>query len=601
MPKKPKSPGKPTELRRRAEQQLEESQLTPVFHNPIDSQRLLHELEVHQIELEMQNAELRLARDEAESMLEKYTDLYDFAPVGYFTLDADGKILLANLTGCLLAGTQRNRLVGRNFRLLVTPEYRPAFDDVITKVFEDPFKRSVDVELSSDGQPPTPVNIEVACTPDASGFRIVVVDITDRKQAERILRREEALFSSLIEHAPVGIYMIDSGFRLQQANPTALEVFRNISPLLGRDFSEIVHILWPKGVASEITAQFRHTLQTGEPYQASEFNQRRRDIHMNEVYEWQIQRVTLPDGEFGVVCFFNNITARKKVETAQHRLDMLTASNLKLKQEIIRRRAVEGKLHQTQHEQKTLLVQSRLFQKQLRDMSHQILQTQEEERKRISRELHDVIAQTLVAINVNLAALARGNADNPQGLQQKIATTHRLIEKSVAIVHRFALELRPTVLDDLGLIPALHAYLQEYMADTGIRASLKAYAGIEKASATVRTALYRVAQESLTNIACHAGASQVTVSIEEINGTIVMKITDNGQGFDVDAIATAKANNRLGMLGMRERIEMIGGTFCVDSAPGQSTTVHVEIKPTAPSTRKRAVKKSAKNASLECS
>ncbi len=600
MPQKPKSPGEPTELRRRAERQVEESQATPVSHSETDTRRLLHELDVHQIELEMQNAELRLARDEAESMLEKYTDLYDFAPVGYFTLAADGTILLANLTGSILVGTERHRLVGRCFRMLVTPDDRPTFDAVLSKIFEDPAKRSIDVELSSDGQPPRAVNIEVGCASNGTECRAVVVDITERKHAEDVLRRDEALFSSLIEQAPVGIYMIDSGFRMQQANPTALEVFRNVSPLIGRDFSEIIHIVWPKRVAGEIAARFRHTLKTGESYQSSDFAERRRDIHAGEVYEWQIQRVTLPAGEFGVVCFFNNITARKKAETAQRRMEVLTASNLKLKNEIIHRRAVEEALHQTEHDQKKLLEQSRLHQEQLRDMSHKILHAQEEERKRVSRELHDVIAQTLVAIKLHLAALAHGDSDNPEGLLQKIATTHRLVEKSVDIVHRFAQELRPTVLDDLGLIPALHAHLQQYMADTGIRASLKAYAGIEKASAAVRTALFRVAQESLSNVARHAGATQVSVSIENIKGTITMKITDNGQGFDVDATTTARASNRLGMLGMRERIEMIGGTFCVDSAPGQATTILAKIKPAAPPPRKRAAKKSASSAHLEC-
>ncbi len=600
MPKKPTSPGEPTELRRRAERQMEERQTAPVSNTETDSRRLLHELDVHQIELEMQNAELRLARDEAESMLEKYTELYDFAPVGYFTLAAKGTILLANLTGSVLVGTERNRLVGRSFRMLVTPQHRPAFDDFLARVFEDPARRSIDIELSSDGQPPRAVNVEVQRSPDGEECRMAVVDIAERKQAEETLRRNEALFSALIGQAPVGVYVVDSGFRLQQANPIAMAIFGNVSPLIGRDFSEIIHILWPKRVAGETTARFRHTLKTGEPYQSPEFSERRRDIHVQEVYEWQIQRVTLPAGEFGVVCFFSNITARKKAETAQRRMDVLTASNLKLTKEILHRRTVETALHQTEQQQKKLLEQSRRQQEQLRDMSHQILQAQEEERKRISRELHDVIAQTLVAINVNLAALASGCADTPQSLQQKIATTHQLVEKSVDIVHRFALELRPTVLDDLGLIPALHSHLKRFTSDTGIRANLNCFAGIEKTSITIRTALFRVAQESLTNVARHAGASQVTIEIEKLKGAVIMRITDDGRGFDVDDTATARANNRIGMLGMRERIEMIGGAFCVESALGQPTTIHVNVKLPAPQPRTSPVKKSARKSSLEC-
>ena len=148
----------------------------------------------------------------------------------------------------------------------------------------------------------------------------------------------------------------------------------------------------------------------------------------------------------------------------------------------------------------------------------------------------------------------------------------------ITIVHQFALELRPTVLDDLGLVPALHAHMKKFMADTGIRASLQVFAGIEKSPAPVRTMLYRVAQEALTNVARHARASQVGVNIEKIKGGVRMEITDNGKGFIVSRTTGAKPSTRLGLIGMKERVEMIGGTFHVESAPGQPTTIRIEIK-----------------------
>jgi signal transduction histidine kinase len=149
--------------------------------------------------------------------------------------------------------------------------------------------------------------------------------------------------------------------------------------------------------------------------------------------------------------------------------------------------------------------------------------------------------------------------------------------KSVDIVHRFARELRPSVLDDLGLIPALQSFMTSYMKDTDIRCTLKVFAGIEQADGNTRTVLYRIAQEALTNVARHAQASHALLCIQNPNGGIRMEITDNGCGFAVEGKSSAKKNNRLGLLGMRERIEMIGGTFYVESTPGEGATIRVEI------------------------
>jgi signal transduction histidine kinase len=205
------------------------------------------------------------------------------------------------------------------------------------------------------------------------------------------------------------------------------------------------------------------------------------------------------------------------------------------------------------------------------------LHAQEEERKRISRELHDVIAQTLVSINVTVAALTHETASNPKALQRKIACLHRVVQESLDIVHRFARQLRPTMLDDLGLIPALESFMKGFMEETGVRVSLKAFTALEQATDSVRTVLYRVAQEALTNVARHAKASRVEVSIQCLDGSIRMEIRDDGQGFDVDEKSGAAKHKRLGLTGMRERVEMIGGTFGVESAPGHPTTVRVDI------------------------
>lgn len=279
-----------------------------------------------------------------------------------------------------------------------------------------------------------------------------------------------------------------------------------------------------------------------------------------------------------MVCFFNDITERVQSEAAERRLEVMTASNTKLKAEIVRREVLEEVLHRTRAEETRLLIQSRKQELRLRDLSHQILHVQEAERKRISRELHDVIAQTLVGINVHVAGLALATTDDPGSLQLRIANAHQMVEKSVEIVHQFATELRPTLLDDLGLIPALQTYLKEFMEDTGVRVSLKAFAGIEKSPEIIRTAFYRIAQEALSNVASHANASAVEICIQRVDSGISMEITDDGKGFEVNENLHTKKKGRLGLIGMRERAEMIGGIFSIASAPGAPTTVRVLVK-----------------------
>ena len=272
-----------------------------------------------------------------------------------------------------------------------------------------------------------------------------------------------------------------------------------------------------------------------------------------------------------------DIEDQQRAAESQRRLEVLAASNRKLEAEVIRRKTGEESLRKSEQQQRRMLEESRVMQEQLRFLSHQILQAQEEERKRISRELHDEIAQTLTGINVRLATLKVGATGNTRELQSNISSTQRLVEKSVEIVHRFARELRPSVLDDLGLIPALHSFVKDFAKQSRLPIRLRVFAGVEQLDMAKRTVLYRVAQEALTNVARHARATQVQLDIEKISDGMRMKIKDNGRSFSVERTLLAKKNNRLGLLGMRERVEMVGGRFTVESVSGHGTTIEVQI------------------------
>jgi signal transduction histidine kinase len=265
------------------------------------------------------------------------------------------------------------------------------------------------------------------------------------------------------------------------------------------------------------------------------------------------------------------------VEMLSQRTVELAASNLELEQEISQRKTAEAALKKSEHHYSQLLEQSNRLQEQLRQLSRQVLSTQEDERREISHELHDVIAQTLTGINVQLTALAKEAAVNTKGLDRNIARTQQMVAKSVDIVHQFARELRPAVLDDLGLIPALHSFMKSFTARTGVRTHLTVFAGLKQLEMTRRTVLYRVAQEALTNVARHAQASRVEVSLQKVPDGICMKIKDDGKSFQVENALHHSDGKHLGLLGMRERLEMVGGKLGVESTPGQGTTITARI------------------------
>jgi signal transduction histidine kinase len=288
---------------------------------------------------------------------------------------------------------------------------------------------------------------------------------------------------------------------------------------------------------------------------------------------------------------------KKFIETLSRRTVELAASNLELSLEITQRKAAEDALKKSEHHYSQLLEKSDRLQEQMRQLSRQILSAQEDERKKISRELHDVIAQTLTGINVRLSALKKEAAVNTKGLDSNIARTQRLVEKSVNIVHEFARELRPAVLDDLGLIPALHSFVKLFSKRTRLRVHLKVFAGVEQLDIARRTVLFRVAQEALTNVSRHAHASRVEVSIQKLANGICMKIEDDGKSFKAEHMMRSRGRKHLGLLGMRERLEMVGGRFDVESAPGKGTAITALIPPGNGAIGKESLMKSAETKS----
>lgn len=213
-----------------------------------------------------------------------------------------------------------------------------------------------------------------------------------------------------------------------------------------------------------------------------------------------------------------------------------------------------------------------------------ILQAQEEERRRIALELHDESGQNLTVLLVHTEILQQSlqalpaaslSAEVQEQLQAGLQQLTRLALRTLESVHTLSLQLRPAVLDDLGLYAALHWLTEDCRARLHINVDLHLLPGARGRggySSLYETTLFRVAQESLTNVARHARASHVAVMLLEDPGQVTLRIHDNGQGYQMASHATG-----LGIRGMRERVALLGGTFCLAAQPGSGTTVEVML------------------------
>lgn len=208
-----------------------------------------------------------------------------------------------------------------------------------------------------------------------------------------------------------------------------------------------------------------------------------------------------------------------------------------------------------------------------RTLTKQIIQAQEEERKRISRDLHDSTGQSLYSILIGLRVLEQFDldAEKKSFLQEVIASTTRALEE----VKNLAVELRPATLDDLGLVPALRSHMRRYEQVYGIRTHFEVLGEVKRYDCTIETGLYRICQEALTNTAKYANAKEVRVMLQMSDDQLILRYEDDGIGFDVE---TKKRETKgLGLYGMWERVELFHGDLVVQSKIGAGTKIVVRI------------------------
>jgi PAS domain S-box-containing protein len=211
---------------------------------------------------------------------------------------------------------------------------------------------------------------------------------------------------------------------------------------------------------------------------------------------------------------------------------------------------------------------------ELRELAQAANSVREQEKSRIARELHDELAQALTALKMDVNWIAERAADGNDVLEEKLAAMQSMLDDTVAATRRISADLRPLMLDDLGLVPAVEWLVQGFTERSGVACELKVDEAQLDLGEPHASAVFRILQESLTNVAKHAQASRVDMALAREDGAVTLSVSDNGRGFSPH---DPRKPSSFGLMGLRERAYALGGEVRIDSAPGRGTRIDVRI------------------------
>jgi signal transduction histidine kinase len=389
------------------------------------------------------------------------------------------------------------------------------------------------------------------CTDDDLLVLTLGLDITERKQAEEAIKDREEQLTAIYENAPLIMMLVDGERCVRKVNRLA-EQFAGAAEadLIGRRGGEALRCL--------------HALDNPQgcgfgPY-CQECTVRRTVIETFEIGHCHHQvEACLPfalEGKHQDVTFLLN-TARLAVRGQPQVLVTI--------QDITERKEAEEKL--------------RVSERELRFLASQLLTAQERERERISRELHDELGQSLLVLKLQAAQIEKRLDQDQTGIKKDCQALMHQFDRLVGEVRRLARDLSPTMVRDLGLASALKRLIEDFSLHYGIQAEIDMIDGLDRLfSREAQINIYRIFQESLTNIGKYADASQLSVAIRRTDGCVSCQIADNGRGFRLEEVWGRGPSRRgLGLMSMEERARMLGGTLKIKSREGQGTQLVLMI------------------------
>lgn len=388
-------------------------------------------------------------------------------------------------------------------------------------------------------------------------------DVTERRRTAHALAVSEIRYRRLFETAQDGILILDADTRRAfDANPF-------LTALLGYSHAELAgKELWEIGLLKDVEASklaFRELLAKGyiryEDLPLLTKDGRHIDVEF-------VSNVYLVDGSPVIQCNIRDVTDRKRAE------DALREAHAELEKRVQERTAELARANASLTAE---IAARNLAEVARQELLQRLATAQEDQRRRIARELHDQMGQHLAALSLGLKSL-EGVTPEPSPGRERLRQLRELTDTLGKEVHQLALELRPTALDDLGLFTALTNYAEAWSARSGIAVDFHGNElERERLPPSVETTLYRIVQEGLTNVLKHARARNVSLVLRRTPGQVLAVLEDDGQGFEEEKDMPAGSRPRLGLLGMRERAELVGGTLTVESAPGKGTAIYVRV------------------------
>ncbi len=519
----------PERLRARTEMQLEENE-----PESLSVEILLHKLQAYQTELESQNEKLHQTQIALEESHDRYLDLYDFSPIALFTLNPDGLIYEMNYTAAELFGIERKLLLNQRFIQYIAPLDVGRWEKQFAQTLSSDQKQGCHLSIRRIDGTVFPAYLDCIRIENGHGdisLRVVLFDITKRERADRQLRESEEKYRAIFDGTLDGIMLADEAGMIVEYNPEILRLSGMTDAQLKKMHIWEVRPADKSALAKEI---FLQTMRMGLTA-ASEFKYKKPD---GQVIRVEARGVKLIIGDKCYLkCIVSDITERKSAES-------------ELKE----------------------------YQRLLRQLSTQSTAAREAELKRIAREVHDELGQTLTALRMDISLLRIQFAEHEPAMMEMIKDMLMLVDKAISGVRNVATNLRPPILD-MGVMAAIGWLGSDFSERTGIHCRVNVLHGMDILYLLddIHTlTLFRIVQESLTNIARHAQATEVEITLKQCGECVCVSIRDNGVGFDPSAMPAKKS---FGLMGMRERALAMQGKVELTSAKGQGTTVMVYMPP----------------------
>lgn len=519
-----------SQLRANAVNAIDQGKYDEQPHTEKDVKLLFQELQVHQIELEMQNDELRIANEELEMQQLKFSGIYDLAPVGYFILDKNGYIEEVNSAGLSLIETGKTSIKHKRLRNFVTPDSMTDYEQFHRRLLTSQVKQSCQLKLVSANHRRFYAQVEGIAINASFDLKlqyyIAVIDITERKEAEQVLAETKDRLELSLMASSSGVWELDISnmhMYLDEANHRLCNVEHGNFDGKYFSFLKLVH---PDDQVM-VDQHFRTAVNT---YSEIDVVCRFLEYDNKTCYAAiRGHQVTKPDLSKCITGIMTDVTEKKVREE-------------------------EAALLKQKHQQ---------------SITTATLYAEENERKRISETLHDSVSQLLYGIKIQLNQL-----NTPQTPLDAYQRVNELLNIAIQETRNISFELAPSVLADFGL-PVTITELAKRLSSSQLVIKAKIKGFTNRLNLLLETCIFRIIQELINNCMKHAEASLITLELIK-NDTIDIMVRDNGRGFDVKTLEAAP--HGAGISSIKNRLSLYNGSFHIISAPGQGTTITIKLK-----------------------